>query len=222
MNRFPSRALLPSLLLLPCLLLPFRARAADRAARLAQAAEAFQRALAGDAGAVGRAEALYRELAAEDPSDPVVLACAGSAAAMAGRDARSPLERLRRTEDGLSEVDLALRRLGPAHHDQRQPGRLPARLETLLVAASTYLAVPDAVFHRLGDGKAALAAALSHPAAGQAPPAVRARLEWLSALVARAEGRPGDERAALSRALALDPEGLLSPRARARLAEVAP
>ena len=219
MKRIPRRALLPSLLLLPCLLLPFRARAADRAARLAQAAEAFQRALAGDADAVGRAETLYRGLAAEDPADPVALAYAGAAATMAGRDDRSPLERLKRTEDGLAEIDLALRMLGPAH-DVPQPGRLSARLETLLVAASTFLQVPDSVFHRLGDGKAALSAALSHPASRQAPAVVRARLEWLSSLVARAEARPGEERAALVRALALDPDGPLATKARQRLAEV--
>jgi len=221
MSRSPSRSLLPSLLLVPCFLLPFPARAADRATRLAAASQAFQRALAGDADAVGPAEALYRDLAAEDPSDPVVLAYAGAAAAMAGRDDPSPIERLKRTEDGLAEIDLALRMLGPAQ-DQPQPGRLPARLETLLVAASTFLQVPDSVFHRLGDGKAALSAALSHPATAQAPAVVRARLEWLSSLAARAEARPDEERGALLRALALDPDGPLAPSARKRLAEVVP
>jgi hypothetical protein len=92
----------------------------------------------------------------------------------------------------------------------------------LLVAASTYLQVPDAVFHRLGDGKAALAAALSHPAYGHLPAPVRARFQWLSALAARAEQRPAEERAALDQVLSLDPAGPLSAPAGSRLAELSP
>ncbi len=56
MTRRRSGVLLPSPFLAFSLApLPSRARAADRAARLAEATQTFQRASAGDAGAVPRA-----------------------------------------------------------------------------------------------------------------------------------------------------------------------
>ncbi len=198
---------------------PLRGLGDDREVRLAEATRTFQRASAGDASAVARASALFRELAAEAPRDPVVLAYAGAAETMAGRDAASPIEAMRRTEHGLDQLDVALRALGP-EHDAPQPGRLPARLETLMVAASTFLQVPDSVFHRFADGKAALAAALAHPAQGRLPPPVLAHFQWLSSLVARKEQQPAAERAALEKAVSLDPSGPAAERARARLAEL--
>lgn len=198
---------------------PLRGLGDDREVRLAEATRTFQRASAGDASAVARASALFRELAAEAPRDPVVLAYAGAAETMAGRDAASPIEAMNRTEHGLDQLDLALRALGP-EHDAPQPGRVPARLETLLVAASTFLQVPDSVFHRFADGKAALAAALAHPLHGQLPPPVLARFQWLSSLVARKEQQPAAERAALEKAVSLDPSSPAAERVRARLAEL--
>ncbi len=200
-------------------LAPLRTPGDDRDARLAEASRTFQRATAGDASAVGRASALFQELAAETPRDPVVLAYAGSAETMAGRDAASPIEAMNRTEHGLDQLDQALRALGP-EHDAPQPGRLPARLETLLVAASTFLQVPDSVFHRFADGKAALAGALAHPLYARLPPPVLARFQCLSALVARKEQQPAGERAALEKAVSLDPSGPMAEQARARLAEL--
>lgn len=202
-------------------LAPPRALGADRDARFAEAARTFQRAAAGDASAVGRADALFQQLAAEEPQDPVVLAYAGSSAAMAGRDAASPVDAMNRTELGLGQIDLALGKLGP-EHDAPLPGGLPPRLETLLVAASTFLQVPDSVFHRFADGRAALSSALSHPLYGRLPPPVQARFQWLAAVVARKDQRPADERAALEKALSLDPSGPLAQQAGTRLAEVSP
>ncbi len=202
-------------------LTPLSALGADRDARLAEATWIFQRAAAGDASAARRAASLFRDLAAEDPENPVVLAYAGASAAMVGRDAASPIDQMNQTERGLDQIDLALRKLGPGH-DAPRPGALPARLEALLVAASTFLEVPDAVFHRFADGRAALAAALSHPLYGHLPAPVQARFQWLSAVVARKDQRPDQERAALEKALSLDPSGPVGHQARARLAEVSP
>jgi hypothetical protein len=199
-------------------LLPLRAPAAEREDRLAEATRAFRQASGGDKAAAGRAEALFAKLAAETPDDPVVLAYAGAAAAMTGNDAASPIDAMKRTEAGLDRIDLALRKLGP-QHDAPRPGALPPRLETLLVAASTFLEVPDAVFHRRADGRAAVEAALAHPAYPHLPPPVQARFQWLAA---RGERKAPAERAALEKVIALDPAGELAGRARARLAEVSP
>jgi hypothetical protein len=97
---------------------------------------------------------------------------------------------------------------------------MPARLETLLVAASTFLQVPDSVFHRQQDGKAAVSAALAHPAYGHLPPSVQARFQWLFAVAERAAKKPDGERAALEKVLSLDPSGPLAPKAQVRLAEL--
>jgi len=209
--------LLALALILP--LLPFRARADASAEARAEAASAFQAGSAGDARAAARASALFQQLSAAEPGDPVLLAYAGAATALTGRDASSPLDALNITEAGLSRIDQALKRLGPAD-DRTAPGRLPQRLETWLVAASTFLAVPDDVFHRLGDAKAVLALALAHPAVPHAGPGVRAQLARLEARLARAEHRPQDELAALKKAAALDPSGPAAEATRARLAEL--
>lgn len=196
---------------------PTRAEEPDRAA---QARELFDEATE-RGGSVKRAASELRKLSVIAPHDPLVLAYAGSAATLVGRDASSPLVALRQTEDGLDLLDRALRELGP-QHDAPVPGRLPPRLETLLVAASTFAQVPDDVFHRLQDGKAALSGALAHPAFGRLPPPVQARFHWVSVLIARAEQQREAERAALERVTALDPSGPLAGQARTRLAELAP
>jgi hypothetical protein len=202
-------------------LTPFRALAADPAAAFAEATDAFRRANAGEPGAAARAKTLLDRLAAAHPQDPVVLAYAGSATTLVARDESSPIERMKGVDAGLDQLDLAVRLLGP-EHDRPLPGRLPARVETLLIAAATFVALPDGVFHRVQDGKAMVAGVVAGPAFGQLPPAIRARFHMLAAQAARAEKQPAAEQAALQLALAADPAGPLSGPARARLAEVKP
>lgn len=198
-------------------LAPLRARADA----FGEAAEAFQRASGGDAAAAARARALFHALAAARPEDPVALAYAGSAATLVARGERSPIAQLTGVEAGLDEIDRAVRLLGP-EHDRLLPGRLPARVETLLVAASTFLAVPDAAFHRAQEGKAMVAGVLAHPSFAHLPATTRARFHQLSADAARLEKEPAAEKAALQQVLAADPAGPLAAAARARLAEVKP
>lgn len=200
-------------------LFPLHSFAADREARFTDAKSTFRAAREGDASKAPRANELLQALAAESPDDPVILAYAGSAATVVGRDAASPIDALKRTESGLDQIDLALRKLGP-EHDALHPGAMPVRLEVLLVAASTFVQIPDGVFHRRQDGKAAIAAAVSHPLYPRMPSSVHAQFEWLRALVSRDENDAAGERAALEKVLSLDPSGALAPKARARLAEL--
>ena len=91
-----------------------------------------------------------------------------------------------------------------------------------LVAASAFLAVPDG-FHRLEDGKAALAAAQASPAYPHLSPAVWALFEWQRAVAARAEGRREDELRAVREVEALAaPGGPLAAQAQARRQELSP
>jgi hypothetical protein len=218
----PSRPrITPTLSLLALLaLLPFRAAATDAAA-LAEATAAFRAASGGAPGEAARARSLLDRLAANDPDDPVVLAYAGSADTLVARDERSPIEKMKGVEAGLDRIDLAVRLLRP-EHDRPLPGRLPPRVETLLVAASTFLALPDAVFHREQDARAMVDGVVSHPSFGKLPPAIQAEFQWLSAEAARLEKQPAAEKAALERVLAVDPSGRRAAPARALLAEVKP
>jgi hypothetical protein len=184
-----------------------------RADARADAAQALQAGSAGDARAAARAAALYEQLSAASPEDPVLLAYAGAATALTGRDASTPLEAMTLTDAGLARLDKAVKRVGP----QLDP---PRRFEAWLVAANTYLSVPDDVFHRLADGKAVLAQALADPALPHLPPSIRAQLARLEARAAQAEHRPQDELAALRRALALEPSGPAAAKVQARIAEL--
>ena len=182
--------LLALALILP--LLPFRARADASAEARAEAASAFQAGSAGDARAAARASALFQQLSAAEPGDPVLLAYAGAATALTGRDASSPLDALNITEAGLSRIDQALKRLGPAD-DRTAPGRLPQRLETWLVAASTFLAVPD-FMNRGARGQKLLNEVLASPLFAAAPLPFRGQVWLRAATLAAKDQRPDDAR----------------------------
>jgi hypothetical protein len=214
----PTLAVLAALAVLA--ILPLDALATDAAA-FQEATAAFDRASAGEPGAIARAKSLLDALAAASPDDPVVLAYAGSVDTMRARETRWPLRKLRFVDDGLDRIDQAVRRLRP-EHDAPLPGRLPPRMETLLVAASTFLGVPDSTFHRAQDARGLLDRALAHSSFARLPPSVQAEFQWLSAEAARLEKRPEVEQAALAQVLALAPEGKRAAPARARLAEVRP
>jgi hypothetical protein len=155
----------------------------------AEATEALRRASAGEANQGPRAKALLDKLAAAAPGDPVILAYAGSAAVLVARDERSPIERMKGIDAGLDQIDLAVRLLGP-DHDRPLPGRLPARVETLLVAASTFLALPDAVFHRAQEGKTMVAGVRAHPDFHRLPASVQARFDALARPQGAQEAKP--------------------------------
>lgn len=153
------------------------------------AAEAlFQKAAAGDGSATEPAVAHFTRLATADAAAaPLYQAYLGAAQALEGRDAWMPWTKLKATERGLASLDKALRRL-EARHDQVWVRQVPVSVETRLVAATTFLAVPG-FFNRLDAARDALKAALASPAFAAAPPAVQARLRQQQALAeARAKG----------------------------------
>lgn len=195
-------------------LAPLGARADDRA----DASRALHAGLAGDPREAARALALYEKLSAAAPDDPVLLASAGSAQTIVARDTASPLEALQIAEAGLARIDRAMRLLGPAHDAPGTSGT-PAALTTYLIAASTFLGVPENPFQRRADGKAVLARALANPALPNLP-RLRAQFASLEAAVARAEGRPADELAALKQVAALDPTCPEAAEVQARIQEL--
>ena len=180
----------------------------------------FHQAQAGDGGATGAAVMRFERLAATDsPQAPLFQAYLGAAQAMQGRDAWMPWTRMRATERGLATLDKALRRLEP-RHDAVMLRQAPVAVETRLVAAATFLALPE-LFHRFDAAKAALRAAFASPAFAAAPPGLRAQLHRRAAEAAARDGRRDEEIAQLKKTVAAEPAGAIAASARQRLQELA-
>lgn len=221
-NTFLKTALILAL----AIALPCRAAQPDQAlpspaaeASLASALDLFQRARAGDKGAVEPAIAAFEELARAEPLQPRNAAYLGSALALRGRDAWMPWNKIRYVEDGTDRIDAALAALKPEHDLDFLRG-VPASVETRFVAASTFVKIPDAVFHRRADGKRLISGLLRSPALSAASSDFRAAVHLAAADLAHEEGRRQDEADQLRQSLALVGFGIAADRARARLQEL--
>jgi hypothetical protein len=192
--------------------------AGDPAAGFAEASAVFERAKRGEPRASERASELFQKLSEQDPANPLYLAYWGSSDTMRGRDAWAPWDKMKFARGGLDLIDRALARLTPAH-DQMTVGAVPVSVETRLVAASTFLAVPD-FLDRFERGKAVVAEALRSSAYARSPGPIRAQLQYQAALVARREKRDSDEAVALRDVLALQADGPIADQAQARLKEL--
>lgn len=144
--------------------------------RFNDAAKIFLRASAGEASEVDPAIAAFEALVRAEPRNPVYAAYLGSALSMRARDAWMPWNKLRYTEQGLDHIDRALESLKP-EHDKLLLRGVPASIETRLVAARTFVKLPDPIFHRRTAGKKLLADLLKHPALASAPAAFRASVQ---------------------------------------------
>ncbi|HMX16702.1 MAG TPA: hypothetical protein PKD29_07605 [Rhodocyclaceae bacterium] len=213
------RLLAGGLFLLASLALPLTAApAAAQAPGFDDAVRLFQQAQAG--ADAGRARDAFAALAKTDPSQPLYAAYEGAAGAMMGGQAWMPWNKLRHTEAGLERIDQALALLKP-EHDRQAVGGTPSAFATRVVAANTFLAVPDALFHRRAAGRKLLAQLQATPGLATAPAPARAAVLLVAARAARAEDRAADEQHALTEALALVPEGFDAGQARKRLKEIA-
>lgn len=146
------------------------------AAAFDAAGAAFNKALAGD-GSASQAVKAFEGLAAPDsPEAPLYRAYLGAAQALQGREAWLPWNKFRATERGLDTLDKALRQVSPAHDKVLVRGT-PVGLEVRLVAASTFVAIPDVVFHRADRGRQLLEDVARSPLYAGAPAEFRARVE---------------------------------------------
>lgn len=136
-----------------------------------------------DANRLDAAVAALRSLPADPQRQPLRLACLGSAMAMQGKAAWMPWNKLKFTEQGLDQLDAALAMLKPEHAAVLVRG-VPLTLHTRLVAAATFVAVPDGLFHRRADGRKQLAALRADPLLAAAPAAFRAEVAAAEARLA--------------------------------------
>ncbi len=152
----------------------------------------FQRAAAGDEGAIDPAVKQFTSLADADPSDPLLLAYSGSATALQARAAVMPWKKLAFADDALARLDKALALLQPAHDTLHHRGT-PTGLETRFVAANTFLGMP-AMFNRGTRGRSLLDQVLQSPQFATSPLPFRGTV-WLRAgVAAAADNRPADAR----------------------------
>jgi hypothetical protein len=145
-----------------------------------EALKAFEQARSGEDRQIEPAIAAFAALASAEPRQPVYAAYLGSALTLKAREAWLPWNKLKYSEQGLDHIDQALAALKPEHDSQMQRG-VPVSMETRLVAASTFLALPDRIFHRRASGKKLVDALLQHPALATAPAQYRAQVQKLAA-----------------------------------------
>ncbi|MBI3372545.1 MAG: hypothetical protein HY017_12445 [Betaproteobacteria bacterium] len=142
-------------------------------AQFSDATKIFLRASTGETAEVDPTIAAFEALARAEPRNPVYAAYLGSALSLRARDAWMPWNKLKYTEQGLDHIDRALESLKP-EHDKLLLRGTPASLETRLVAARTFIKLPDGIFHRRAAGKKLLADLIKHPAYAASPAAFQA------------------------------------------------
>lgn len=150
---------------------------------LAAGDEAFQAAFQRfDAARQGKTEQIepaieaFRALPADPQRQPLVDAYLGSALALKGKAAWMPWNKLRYPEQGADQLDQALAALKP-EHDKALVHGVPVSLQTRLVAAATFVALPDGIFHRRAQGAKLIAALKADPLLAAAPAAFKAEVD---------------------------------------------
>ena len=148
------------LLGISCFLLPAFGNAAEPV--FAQAQTLFEQALQEQDGALDQALRQFEALSEQHPENPVYRAYLGACMTLLGRDAWMPWNKMRYTEHGLDKLDQALKTLDE-RHDNRSLAGTSLRLQTMLIAATTFLNLPEHIFHRHARGARILGKIMHDP-----------------------------------------------------------
>jgi hypothetical protein len=138
----------------------------------------FIQASSGDTAAIEQAADAFADLLKSEPTNPVLMAYAGSATAMKAATTMLPWKKMSHAEDGLAQLDKALAMLNSAH-DAPVQHNTPGVLEVKFVASNTFLAVPG-FMNRNERGAKLLGEVVQHPLLTTAPLPFRGSV-WLSA-----------------------------------------
>lgn len=136
----------------------------------------FTRARQGELDQLDPAIVVFRAAPANPALQPLYSAYLGSAHTLEGKAAWLPWKKMKLTDQGLDHIDQALAALKP-EHDRLLVQGTPLSLATRMVAAATFIAVPDGIFHRRAAGEALLAELRRSPLLAVTPAAFRAELE---------------------------------------------
>ncbi len=183
------------------LLVMWPAQADDSDQQLTEARTVFLRGVDGDKTAVRDALRQFRTLSHNHPKEPVFIAYLGACMTLRGRDAANNIEKGRLTEEGLAQIDLALKLLA----ESGDKGS-PRALDTKLVAVNAFIHIPS-FFNRHGEGKRLLQEILAHPSFDGMAAGFKAAAYMAAALVARGDHDDEAYRRYLNLAASTDPEG---------------
>jgi len=184
MPSLASRCLLLTLLALPLASPAFAQPATDPAFDAAFAS--FSKARQGDTAQLDAAVTAFLATPGNPAMKPVYAAYLGSAYTLQGKAAWMPWNKMKYTDKGLDAIDQALAGLRP-EHDRLLVQGVPASLATRMVAAATFVAVPDGLFHRRAAGKSLLAEMRRSPLLAAAPAGFRTELDAVEARLKEAE-----------------------------------
>ena len=169
---------------------------------IAPARTIFLDAVDGNKSAVRTALKAFRSLEGRYPHHPVLQAYIGSTLSLRGRDiAARPVNRMREADEGLEVIDHALSQL-----KKHLEISIEAELETKLVAAATFIALPE-LFHRGREGQRLIAEVIAHPQLAHTPTPLRAFAYMSAATAAQKEGRTDDYQRFLTLVIQTDPQG---------------
>ena len=180
-------------------ILPVQAN--DLNSELTAARNVFLQGVDGDKQAVRKATTLFRSLSTRYPENPVFIAYLGASMTLKGRDAHNNLDKQRLTEDGLRKIEQAL-----AYLAKDKDAHSTAYLDTLLVAANTYVYIP-AFFNRYEKGRNLLEEILKHPDFNGMAAGYKAATYITAANIARGNGQQNEYRRYLTLAENTDPQG---------------
>lgn len=162
----------------------------------------FLEAVDGNKSAVRTALEAFRSLEGRYPHHPLLQAYIGSTLSLRGRDiAARPVNRMREADEGLEVIDHALSQL-----KKRLEIGIEAELETKLVAAATFIALPE-LFHRGREGQRLIAEVIAHPQLAHTPTPLRAFAYMSAATAAQKERRTDDYQRFLTLVIQTDPQG---------------
>ena len=184
MPSLASRCLLLALLVLPPASPAFAQPASDPVFDAAFAS--FTKARQGDAAQLDAAIAAFQTTPGNPVMKPVFAAYLGSTYTLQGKAAWMPWNKMKYTDKGLDAIDQALATLRP-EHDRLLVQGVPVSLATRIVAAATFVAVPDGLFHRRAAGKTLLDEMRRSPLLATTPAGFRAELEAVEARLKEAE-----------------------------------
>ncbi len=161
---------------------------------------------------VRKASKVIRKLEKKYPGHPLILAYKGGTLALRGKEiGKRPLDRMRETEEGLNIIDRAIRKL------RSHPGDYLEKVEAQLVATYVFVNLPDAVFHRLREGRHLLKQLLAHPRFAEMPQGLQAAIYFAAAIAADKSNDLHLQQHYLKLTFETDPDGENGKKASAQL-----
>lgn len=204
-------------LLVGLILFPVWAQEAPYDERYETAYRLYMEGSEGDKKSTKTALGQLETLSAENAEDPLALVFLGSTRTLMGRDAWLPWNKLSHTEDGLAEMNKALKMLRP-EHDQWHFDDLPVSIQVKSLAGITFTQVPD-FFGYFEQGYQLLLETSQDPLLNDVPAENHSYIHYYAALAAERAEEPDRHRRLLQRLAELPVEDEFTIKARNALAE---